>query len=225
MSGACTTEIAAFDEFTDLLTNSDLTDRYDHVIFDTAPTGHTIRLLKLPGAWSGFLEAGQGDASCLGPLSGLDKQFERYTAAVDKLADAAMTRLILVARPRRSALAEVARTSRELAAIGIKNQHLAINGLMPDDDSADRLATALISRDQEALVEMDPELSRLPRKAFPLCSENLVGIEALRRFAANAGESAPDAPSNNGLSIHADLQALGTLVDEIERPGKGFLHD
>jgi len=98
LSGACTTEIAAFDEFTALLTNAALTADYEHIIFDTAPTGHTIRLLQLPGAWSGFLEAGKGDASCLGPLAGLEKQRTQYKSAVEALADPLQTRLVLVAR-------------------------------------------------------------------------------------------------------------------------------
>jgi arsenite-transporting ATPase len=223
LSGACTTEIAAFDEFTALLTDRDLIDRYEHVIFDTAPTGHTIRLLQLPGAWSGFLQAGKGDASCLGPLAGLEKQRVRYAAAVERLSDGKITRLILVARPHRSALAEVARTSQELAAIGIRNQHLAINGLMPDTVDGDPLAAALAERDRAALATMDADIARLPRESFPLRSENLVGIEALRRFATGAPERAVENTARTHRKPRQNLPALGALVDDIERPGKGLV--
>jgi len=128
LSGACTTEIAAFDEFTALLTDDGRIRQFDHVVFDTAPTGHTIRLLQLPGAWDQFLEAGKGDASCLGPLAGLEKQRSRYHEAVLTLADPARTRLVLVARAQRTALAEADRTARELRASGVGTQFLAVNG-------------------------------------------------------------------------------------------------
>ncbi len=221
LSGACTTEIAAFDEFTALLTDNDLLARYDHVIFDTAPTGHTIRMLKLPGAWSGFLQAGKGDASCLGPLAGLEKQRTRYASAVDRLSDAALTRLILVARPRHSALNEVARTSRELADIGIENQALAINGMMPQETAGDPLAAALLQRDKDALAATTVEVASLPRTIFALRSENLVGLDALKRFAAGATDDAEGEQSTAMTDM--DLPALGTLVDDIEKPGKGLL--
>ena len=221
LSGACTVEIAAFDEFTALLTDNDLLDRYDHVIFDTAPTGHTIRMLKLPGAWSGFLEEGKGDASCLGPLAGLEKQRDQYAAAVDRLSDGETTRLILVARPRHSALAEVARTSGELAEIGIKNQQLAVNGMMPTETGGDPLAAALLKRDQEAMAGMTPEVAALPRKVFALRSENLVGLDALKRFAAGA----EDVPSNAAVQAlnNSEFPNLSGLVDGIEAPGKGLV--
>jgi arsenite/tail-anchored protein-transporting ATPase len=220
LSGACTIEIAAFDEFTALLTDNELVDRYDHVIFDTAPTGHTIRMLKLPGAWSGFLEDGKGDASCLGPLAGLEKQREKYAAAVDRLSDASTTRLVLVARPRQSALMEVARTSIELADIGIRNQQLAINGMMPSDTGGDPLAMALLKRDRDALAAMTPEVAALPRAEFTLRSENLVGIEALKRFASGADDTAD---SGVKAAIGADFPSLSDLVDDIEVPGKGLI--
>jgi arsenite/tail-anchored protein-transporting ATPase len=223
LSGACTTEIAAFDEFTALLTNGELIDGYDHIVFDTAPTGHTIRLLKLPGAWSGFIETGKGDASCLGPLSGLEKQRERYAAAVARLADTSETLLVLVARPQRSALREVDRTARELAAIGIGNQHLAINGMMPAQADGDPLAAALRLREQAALDAMPDALEMLPRSEFPLRPVNLVGIEALRAFASGAADSGATAHTPDGDEAGMQLPALGALVDEIERPGKGLV--
>jgi len=221
LSGACTTEIAAFDEFTALLTDNELIDRYDHVIFDTAPTGHTIRMLKLPGAWSGFLAEGKGDASCLGPLAGLEKQRDRYAAAVDRLSDAATTRLVLVARPRQSALAEVARTSIELADIGIENQQLAINGMMPADTGGDPLAKALLQRDHDALATMTPDVAALPRAQFTLRAENLVGIDALKRFAGRGGKT-PISAASAAVEI-ADFPMLGDLVDDLEKPGKGLI--
>ncbi len=223
LSGACTTEIAAFDEFTALLTDNDLMGRYDHVVFDTAPTGHTVRLLKLPGAWSGFLEEGNGDASCLGPLAGLEKQRARYIAAVEQLSNVETTWLILVATPRDSALEEAARTSRELAAIGIRNQHLAVNGLMPNEVDDDPLAAALAERDQAALAAMDAELARLPRATFPLRSENLVGIDALRRFATGAPDRIIEGSAKGVAESRGELPNLGSLVDEIERQGKGLI--
>lgn len=217
LSGACTTEIAAFDEFAALLTDDEVTVRYDHIIFDTAPTGHTIRLLKLPGAWSGFLETG-GDASCLGPLAGLEKQRARYAAAVASLSDAARTRLILVARPRTSSLAEAARTSHELAEIGITNQHLAINGLMPEDAQGDALAASLIARDRAALDGMDGALAALPQARFALRPEKLVGLDALRRMATPVDLSAAKA-----RKADTDLPPLSALVDGIEAAGKGLV--
>lgn len=220
LSGACTTEIAAFDEFTALLTDPVVVDRYDHVIFDTAPTGHTIRLLKLPGAWSGFLEDGKGDASCLGPLAGLEKQKARYASAVERLADAEETRLILVARPRQSALREVARTSEELAHIGLKNQQLAINGLMPEVSEDDSLAQALYRKDQAALAAMPEIVRNLPRTDFPLRPENLVGLAALKRFARN---EAPPKSAQVASPRTEDYPKLANLVDELEAKGKSLL--
>ena len=223
LSGACTTEIAAFDEFTALLTDPALLAEYDHVVFDTAPTGHTIRLLQLPGAWSEFLEQGKGDASCLGPLAGLEKQRSQYAEAVAALADAAHTRLVLVARAQSSTLREVARTHEELAAIGLMNQQLVINGLFPEGAIAgDALAQALWQREQQALSTMPLALRALAQDPIPLLATNLVGVESLRQLlqpCASKGSDVSVAQPHDSVT----QPDLGTLVDELAADGHGLI--
>lgn len=222
LSGACTTEIAAFDEFTALLTDSALTSAFDHIVFDTAPTGHTIRLLQLPGAWSSFLEAGKGDASCLGPLAGLEKQRAQYRTAVEALADPHRTRLLLVARAQQSTLREVARTHDELVAIGLSQQFLIVNGVLPAAEAArDPLAGAIYAREQAAVAEMPEALRRLPRTQVPLQPFNMVGIDALRSLLR-------DTPAVTGSEASADTAPLdapplSTLIDEIAKDGHGLV--
>jgi arsenite-transporting ATPase len=221
LSGACTTEIAAFDEFTALLTDGKITSGYDHVIFDTAPTGHTIRLLQLPVAWSGFLEAGKGDASCLGPLAGLEKQREQYQAAVDALADGQRTRLVLVARAQNSALGEAARTRVELAAIGLNQQFLVVNGLLPKDEATlDALAAAIYAREQAALASMPDALRALPCDFVPLKPFNLVGLDALRQLLTM---TPPRLEAMIGETIELRAPSLSELVDDIAADGHGLV--
>ena len=221
LSGACTTEIAAFDEFTSLLIDSPLTADYDHIIFDTAPTGHTIRLLQLPGAWSGFLEEGKGDASCLGPLAGLEKQREQYKAAVEALADGKRTRLILVARAQQSTLREVARTHEELAGIGLKQQYLVINGILPKVEAEnDDLAAAIYKREQTALHAIPEVLKSLPQDNVVLKPFDLVGLDALRQLLIDAPYHAQVTKYS---AIELDKPSLSKLVDGIAENGHGLI--
>ena len=221
LSGACTTEIAAFDEFTALLVDSALTAGYDHIIFDTAPTGHTIRLLQLPGAWNGFLEEGKGDASCLGPLAGLEKQRTQYKAAVDALADPQRSRLILVARAQQSTLREVARTHEELDAIGLSQQYLVINALLPQAEAAqDALATALYQREQLALEALPDVLKTLPCDRIELKPFNLVGLEALRHLLTTA---IPSTVQGDASTVAIQAPSLSTLIDTIAEDGHGLV--
>lgn len=221
LSGACTTEIAAFDEFTALLTDAALTTDYDHIIFDTAPTGHTIRLLQLPGAWSGFLEEGKGDASCLGPLAGLEKQRDQYKHAVEALADPLRTRLILVARAQQSTLREVARTHEELAKIGLLQQYLVINGVLPQSEAAlDPLAAAICAREQEVLKTLPEVLKSLPCDNVALKPFNLVGLDALRHLLV---EATPQAFVTEDQKITVNEPSLSSLVDTIAADKHGLV--
>ena len=221
LSGACTTEIAAFDEFTALLIDSILTEEYDHILFDTAPTGHTIRLLQLPGAWNEFLETGKGDASCLGPLAGLEKQRTQYKSAVDALADPRRTRLILVARAQQGTLREVARTHGELAEIGLSEQYLIINGILPASEAVqDELAAAICDREQATLAAMPDVLAALPTDRIPLKPFNLVGLDSLHHLLA---DNAFHPGEHQGMPIEFNAPTLSTLVDDLVAEGCGLV--
>lgn len=221
LSGACTTEIAAFDEFTALLNDTALTTDYDHIIFDTAPTGHTIRLLQLPGAWNSFLENGQGDASCLGPLAGLEKQRTQYKMAVEELSDPQRTRLVLVARAQPATLREVARTHEELAAIGMTQQFLVINGVLPASEVAhDPLAAAIYAREQAALKDIPFVLKKLPCDQVELKPFNLVGLESLHQLLI---DSIHQYSHQEDCKNTFDYPRLTTLIDDIAAAGHGLL--
>lgn len=222
LSGACTTEIAAFDEFTGLLTDASLLTRFDHIIFDTAPTGHTIRLLQLPGAWSSFIDSNPEGASCLGPMAGLEKQREQYAHAVEALSDPKRTRLVLVARLQKSTLQEVARTHLELAAIGLKNQYLVINGVLPKTEAAnDTLAAAIWDREQEALANLPSELSGLPTDTLFLQPVNMVGVSALSGLLST--QPVAVSSSEEYIQQRPDIPPLSALVDDIARNEHGLI--
>lgn len=222
LSGACTTEIAAFDEFTGLLADGVATGKYDHVIFDTAPTGHTLRLLQLPTAWSNFLDSNESGASCLGPLSGLEKQRQQYAHAVAELANGEVTTVILVSRPQKASLAEAERTSHELATLGIVNQQLVINGVMPDNGSDDPLATALREREAAAMHTLPDSLALMPMVQVPLQPRNMVGIPALRALLADQPDSLTAAEHENSTGP-LSLPSLAELIDAIEQDGHGLV--
>jgi arsenite/tail-anchored protein-transporting ATPase len=229
LSGACTVEIAAFDEFAALLVDPAHLGGYDHVIFDTAPTGHTLRLLSLPAAWSTFMEQNERGASCLGPVSGQAAQRERYETTLRELTDPERTTVVLVSRPERSALAEAERTRGELAALGITHQALILNGVFRAHDAGDALAVALEARGRRALDAIPPALAGLSRREVPLLAHNLVGVPALRALA-----SAPDSPPPGSSPEPApapttpadalpQLPTLSELVDPLGDAGHGLI--
>jgi arsenite-transporting ATPase len=247
LSGACTMEIAAFDEFTRLLGDPKATEAFDHVIFDTAPTGHTLRLLTLPKAWAGFLNENTSGTSCLGPLAGLDKQRGLYEETLSALADVSRTTLVLVSRAQKSTLKEAQRASKELALLGVTNQRLILNGLFKTLHHEDRLAVAMERRDQEALQEYDAWLAGIPVTRVYLKARNVVGIDRLRTlFQTSEEEPAQQECWNIGIleegsessspSHHSTLPifqhssevidkagALGELVDDLAKAGRGVV--
>ncbi|MGB3569413.1 MAG: arsenical pump-driving ATPase [Priestia megaterium] len=211
LSGACTVEIAAFDEFTNLLANEEMVNQFDYILFDTAPTGHTLRLLQLPTAWSGFLEESTHGASCLGPLSGLDEKKGLYAKTVEALSNPKQTTLMLVARPDVSSLEEANRASKELKEIGILNQNLIVNGLMKKNISEDEISTAFYNRQQQALKKMPQELKQMVMYSVPYVSYPLTGINHLRHLFQSHTLPAPEIKD-----IDLSQQNLAEFKDVVE---------
>ncbi|MDZ4501217.1 arsenical pump-driving ATPase [Bacillus cereus] len=216
LSGACTVEMAAFDEFSTLLTNKELTSKFDHIIFDTAPTGHTLRLLQLPTAWSGFLEESTHGASCLGPLAGLGDKKELYNQTVQALSNPNQTMLLLVTRPDSSPLQEAERAAHELKEIGVSNQFLLVNGILKDYVQNDDVSNALFKRQSSALENMAEELKNLPMYEVPLVPFNVTGIENMRKLVQPMENLSISAEETNTLSI----PSLQTLINNLSESGK-----
>lgn len=220
-SGSCTLEIAAFDEFAKLLGDEDETSDFDHVIFDTAPTGHTLRLLTLPSAWSGFMDTNTSGTSCLGPLAGLQAQQVIYKRTVNALSDAAATTLVLVTRPEPSAFREAERTSKELERLGVNNQHLIVNGVFTSQRPTDVIAAAMQRRGDDAVDSIPETIGRLPRTTVPLASVGLMGVESLRRVGQPRDEAVQTVVETTEASSYPD--ELGSMIDEMSDVGHGVI--
>ncbi|MFO7564558.1 MAG: arsenical pump-driving ATPase [Enhygromyxa sp.] len=220
LSGACTVEIAAFDQFSKLLGDPATTSQFDHVVFDTAPTGHTLRLLELPAAWSSFIDSNVGGTSCLGPLSGLSDQRGLYAASNEALRDASQTTLVLVARPEASSLNEAERTRVELAQLGVTKVQLILNGLFQARDASDPTAAAMEARGRASLAALPAGLAALPRVELPLLPFGLVGVEALRQLGSPAPRSFEPPPAEARV-VRGDR--LDALVDQLAGRGKGVV--
>ncbi len=220
LSGACTVEIAAFNEFTRLIGDPNILEQHDHIVLDTAPTGHTLRLLALPAAWDGFIAENKTGSSCLGPLSGLKDQQAVYAAAVKALQNPEQARIVLVTRPEEGALREADRAGRDLRAEGISSQFLVVNGLFTADAAvSDPLADTFESRGTSALERMPELLAGLPRDTRPYTPGGLLGAASLRRF---LNGDLPEAPPE-GEPVLPEFETLGALVDQIAADGPGVI--
>ncbi len=220
-SGSCTVEIAAFDEFAKLLGDRDATAAFDHVIFDTAPTGHTLRLLTLPSAWSEYIEDNTTGTSCLGPLAGLQAQSAVYRQTVEALGDADTTTLVLATRAEPSAFREADRTSLELRNLGVRNQHLILNGVFTAESQSDPIAAAMQHRAEDAIANMPKALRDLEQTVVRLKSDGLMGVESLRRVGIDRD---PEPGEFDQLApIDSYPGGLGELIDALASERRGVI--
>jgi arsenite-transporting ATPase len=221
LSGSCTVEIAAFDEFAGLIGDAESVKQYDHVVFDTAPTGHTLRLMSLAKAWDQFLDNNQSGTSCLGPLAGLEKQRAIYEAAVQSLANPALTTLVLVSRPQRASLREAQRTSNELRQLGVSRQQLVINGTFATDCVHDKVALAMQERGVSAMQQAEEFIASLPSFTVPLKAVNILGMTGLRLLLENDVASCIEVETT-AWQAPAMLR-LADMVAELESRGRGVI--
>jgi arsenite-transporting ATPase len=213
LSGSCTIEIAAFNEFSNFITDGKVQQEYDHIIFDTAPTGHTLRMLQLPSAWSNFISESTHGASCLGQLSGLESKKAIYKQAVETLADGSLTTLILVTRPETTPFKEAERASGELSALGVNNQMLVVNGILMEH--SDALSSSLYEKQQAAISAMPEGLKAFSTHMVPLRAYNVTGLENIRALLNTDYVTAPTQTLN---ATH--IPSLNDVIDELAAEGK-----
>jgi arsenite-transporting ATPase len=226
LSGACTVEIAGFNEFSKFIGDDEAIAAYDHVVLDTAPTGHTLRLLSLPSAWTEFVADNPTGSSCLGPVSGLAEQQVLYERVIAALKDSQRTILVLVARAEAASLAEAARAGRELMDLGLRHQHLILNGLFRTT-TEDSVAQAFASQCEMALNGMPEFLSGLPRTDTVFRPHGVLGVEALRAVVLGNSD-ALDTNAFNMLqqrlpAVTESMCPWQDLLDDLAAPGRGLI--
>lgn len=222
LSGACTVEIASFDEFTRFISGEANQEDYDYIVFDTAPTGHTLRLLELPDAWSEFLNHNDG-ASCIGPSTALKSNHQRYTEVVNVLKDPQQTTFYLVSRPEETALKEAARSGKELSELGMTNQRLLINGIFTSTDLSDEYAVQIAEKGRQQLDNIPSELINLPQKEFPLLSYNILGLDKLRSVFSAKDQTEIQQKQQLKENLKSNTPNINNLIDDLEKDGHGLI--
>lgn len=213
LSGSCTVEIAAFNEFSNFITDDTVENEYDTIIFDTAPTGHTLRMLQLPSAWSNFISESTHGASCLGQLSGLESKKAVYKEAVETLSDGNKTTLLLVARPEDTPLKEAERASKELFDLGVRNQAMVINGVLQTHD--DVISDSLYKKQQKSLANMPDSLKDVTTFEVPLRAYNITGLDNIRALLAHDNVAAA-----HDTIVPDRIPELKNVIDDLHRSHK-----
>jgi arsenite-transporting ATPase len=193
MSGPCTSEVAAFDCFTDVIDGAREHDRrFDALIFDTAPTGHTLRLLELPAEWSRVIGASaeSGGQTCIGPAAAIEASKLKYDRALAVLRSSDLTRVVFVLQPEDTSIKETQRSMTELRHLGIQSFEIIVNGVIPPEEDGNPLFAARRRMQSGYLDRIKCELA-IPERRVPLLDNEVKGIGRLRVIARLLFEPAP----------------------------------
>lgn len=215
LSGSCTVEVAAFNEFTNFLSDKTLEQEFDFIIFDTAPTGHTLRMLELPSAWTDYLNTTSNDASCLGQLSGLDENRDKYNSALEKLRNQDDTTMMLVARPSHSSIYEIQRAQQELQQLSISKFKVIINNYI--EESHGLISSQMKSEQDKNINHFTEWLNNNHAYYVPYKKQKEEGIESLTNLLND------DNVIENDDFIVEDHPQFNKLIDEIENSKVQYL--
>lgn len=215
LSGSCTQEVASFNEFAYFLTDPQVAEENDYVIFDTAPTGHTLRMLELPSAWTHFFDENTTGASCMGQLSGLTDERERIEEAMRVLSDEKLTSLYLVTRPQEAAILEADRAAQELKELGINRQFLIVNGLL--EEAIDKTSQKFYDLQREDLAKRSEALKAYPTYYVPLRPYNVVGLDSLRIL---LDDDQPAVQMAEPAAVDVHETGIDSLIDDLIEKNK-----
>ena len=209
---------------------------WDVIVVDCAPTAETIRLLSLPDVLTWYMERlfpiGRRVNKVVSPVLGritslpvagddvfdaANRFYDRLDGVKELLTDPEMTSVRLVVNPERVVVAEARRTDTYLSLFGYRVDCVIANRLLPDEIT-DPWFDRWRKLHAEHLTSIEEGFAPLPVLRAHLAGDELVGLDALRQFAAGLyGDDDPAARRHAGEPLKV-RKLRGKHVLELELP-------
>jgi arsenite-transporting ATPase len=183
-------EMALFDRIGALIRGED--DRFDLIIFDTAPTGHTLRLIRMPELMEAWIRAlsrsrramlgiEQDDATdpVMLSLSGRLEHLREFRA---RLLSPRISAFVLVLVAERLPIEETARAIEQLQDAGVTIGGMVVNRVLPET-SPDPFLRSRHDQEQIYLDEIDRRFTRHARVRVPQLPSDVHGVKTLEHLA------------------------------------------
>lgn len=186
ISTPCAEEMATFDQFVGFLENP----KSQVIVFDTAPTGKTLRELAMPFDWAGYIEKQIRDGKELALLlkmddssfESLNRDKQRYENALAVLRDPINTIFSLVLLPERLPVEETRSAMNGLDKLGIPVQALVINQtIQPEVIEGNRFLAARAQLQSGYQTEIDQRFEALEKVRLPLFDHDISSPTSLRQ--------------------------------------------